>query len=162
MNPATARSKRIRNRVLIPLDNVRTRLAVVWLGGAGAFILLVAVQSLLGRYAARTQEAWGWLLPTIMPTLGLIVTVLGYTALDPIFSRSVVRKTFFHIAFGLSVLYIALILLTVLIQPFAAHEPEKAVELMHTSSIWLAPMQGLVDSALGVLFISKKDSSSND
>src|SRR4051812_9001875 len=107
------------------LDTVRSRLATVWLVGAGLIFVILVVQSLMGRYADRTQEAWGWLLPTIMPTLGMIVTVLGYTAIDPLFSTSVVRKSFFQIAFWLSTLYLILVLLTILIQPKAANDPVK-------------------------------------
>jgi hypothetical protein len=141
----------------IPLDTVRTRLSMVWLGGAGIIFVVLVIQSLLGRYEDRTQDAWGWLLPAIMPSLALIVTVLGYTALDPIFSRSIVRRTFFRVALWLSVIYLLLILLTIAVQPIVAQDAKAAVKLMHTSQMWLGPFQGLVASALGVLFVSKKD-----
>ena len=141
---------------LIPLDRVRARLAITWLGGASLIFLILVLQSLLGRYADKTQEAWGWLLPTIMPTLGMIITVLGYTALDPVFSTSVVRNVFFQISFWLSGLYLILVLLTIVIQPIAAPDPDKAIEVMRLSNLWLGPFQGLVASALGVLFVSKQ------
>jgi hypothetical protein len=141
----------------LSLDAVRARLSAVWLVGTGIVFVLLVVQSLLGRYEDKTQEAWGWLLPTIMPTLGLIVTVLGYTALDPIFSQAVVRRSFFRVAIWLSVMYLLLILLTIGVQPFVARDANAAVELMRTSQLWLGPFQGLVASALGVLFVSKKD-----
>jgi hypothetical protein len=141
---------------VIPLDSVRSRLAAVWGTGAGLAVLLVVVQSLLGRFGDRTQDAWGWLLPTIMPSLGMIVTVLGYTALDPLFSKLVVRKSFFVIAMVLSIGYLGLVTLTVLIGPFAAENGSQMVDLMNTSNLWLGPFQGLVASALGVLFVTKK------
>lgn len=140
----------------ISLDLVRNRLAAVWGIGAGLVVIVVVLQSLLGRFGDRTQDAWGWLLPTIMPTLGMIFTVLGYTALDPVFSNSVVRKSFFHIAMGLSIGYLGLVTLTVLIGPFAAVNGSQMVDLMNTSNLWLGPFQGLVASALGVLFVTKK------
>ena len=149
----SARSKRLPDENLTPLDTVRSRMAIVWLGGASLILVIVVLQSLLGRYADKTQEAWGWLLPTLMPTLGMIVTVLGYTALDPLRSRSVVRKSFFQVALFLSAMYLLLILLTILIQPLAGTDP---VELMRISNLWLGPFQGLVASALGVLFVSKQ------
>jgi hypothetical protein len=141
---------------VISLDFVRTRLATVWLAGAGMVVLIVVLQSLLGRFGARTQDAWGWLLPTIMPTLGMIVTVLGYTALDPTLSTSVVRKAFFRVAFNLSISYLALVALTVLIGPFAKADGAGMIDLMQTSNLWLGPFQGLVASALGVLFVTKQ------
>jgi hypothetical protein len=141
---------------LVELDAVRSRLAWVWLGGAGAVVILVVLQSLLQRFGDATQDAWGWLLPTIMPTLGMIITVLGYTALDPMSSTSVVRKSFFHIATALSIAYLALVVLTVLIGPFAAETGRQMIGLMQTSNLWLGPFQGLVASALGVLFVTKQ------
>ncbi len=138
---------------LVPLDTVRTCLGTVWLGAASLILVIVVLQSLLGRFADKTPEAWGWLLPTLMPTLGMIITVLSYTALDPLLSASVVRKTFFRVALWLSVLYLFLILLTILIQPIAGTD---AIELMRRSNLWLGPFQGLVASALGVLFVSKQ------
>lgn len=139
---------------LIPLDRVRIRMAVLWLGLGGAIVFIVVLQTLLGKFGADAQKAWGWLLPTIMPTLGMIITVLGYTALDPKFSNSVVRTSFFWAAFFLSGIYLLLILTTILIQPFVPKTDP--IELMHTSNLWLGPLQGLVASALGVLFVSKQ------
>lgn len=88
-----------------------------------------------------------------MPTLGLIVTVLGYTALDRGITETVVRKSFFVLAFWLSASYLFFILLTILIQPFTAADP---VGLMRMSNLWLGPFHDLVASALGVLFVSKR------
>jgi hypothetical protein len=153
---ASTKRKPMRKSDLISLDTVRTRLATVWLtGGSLAFIIVVA-QSLMGRFGDQTQEAWGWLLPTIMPTLGMIVSVLGYAALDPLFSSSVVRKSFFLLSMWLSGFYLFLVLLTILVQPFTGRSP---IELMQTSNLWLGPFQGLVASALGVLFVSKQATS---
>ena len=52
------------------------------------------------------------------------------TALDPVFSASVVRRVFFNIAFWLSTLYLTLVLLTTLVQPIAANAPAKAGEVL--------------------------------
>ncbi len=141
---------------LISLDAVRVRLTVVWLIGGLSVLIILVVQSLLGAYGSLTQEAWGWFLPTLMPTLGMIITVLTYTALDPLSSGSVVRRTFFWIAFSLSAVYLLLVSLTIFIQPFAASSPDERIALMRTSNLWLGPVQGLVASALGVLFVSKQ------
>jgi MFS family permease len=142
-----------RSTLSISLDNVRVTLASVWLIGTGMIVLIVVVQSLLGHFGDKVQEAWGWLLPTIIPSLGMILTVLGYTALDPDMSTNVVRVSFYRIALGLSIAYLFLISLTILIEPFTSRRP---TELMSLSNLWLGPFQGLVASALGVLFVSKR------
>jgi hypothetical protein len=141
---------------LVSLDVVRVRLGRVWLIGAGVILILLVIQSLLHVYGDLTQEAWGWFLPTIMPTLGMIITVWTYTALDPLSSGSVVRRAFVQIAVWLSVIYLVLVLLTIVMQPFGARTAADRVGLMRTSNLWLGPVQGLVASALGVLFVSKQ------
>ena len=146
--------KRLPKSALVPLDEVRTRLALLWLVSAGVIFLTLVLQSLRLVYGDRTQEVWGWILPTLMPTLALIVTVLGYSALDPAMNRAVVRRAFFQVSFYLSVAYLVLTYITILMQPLAASDP---VELMRMSNLWLGPFQGLVASALGVLFVSKRE-----
>ena len=141
----------------MPLDKVRGWLAAVWGIGASAVFVLLVVQSQLGRYGDKTQEAWGWFLPTIMPTAGMITTVLGYTALNPMQLMVDVRKSFFHAATFLSLLYLVLILLTILLQPFRALDASKAVQSMQQSNLWLGPLQGIVAASLGVLFFSKQE-----
>jgi hypothetical protein len=156
-NPALpAQRPSIPETQLVPLDDVRLKLARVWLIGGGGIFLILVVQSLLHVYGDLTQEAWGWFLPTLMPSLGMIVTVLTYTALDPLMTGSVVRKSFASIASWLSILYLLTVMLTILIQPFASNTPAEAVGLMRTSNLWLGPLQGLLASALGVLFVSKQ------
>ena len=131
-------------------------LAAIWLIGAGSVFVLLVAQSLLGHYEPATQDVWGWFLPTVMPTLSLIVGVLvadrrgdggktrGKGADRPI------DHLFFRLSAGMSVLYLLLVALAVLIQPFL---PQTApLELMHRSNLWLGPLQGLTVAALGVFF----------
>jgi len=137
----------------VPLDQVRSRLAWIWLAGGGLIVIILVLQSLLGRFQGTVQEVWGWALPTIVPTLGMIVSVLGYTALDPSQSKIEVRQDFYKLSWVLSLAYLFLVSLTILMQPLTPYEP---IQLMRMSNLWLGPAQGLVASALGVLFVSKK------
>ena len=140
------------------LDSVRTKLAVVWFGGACLILLLVILQTLNGRYGDHAQEAWTWLMPNLMPTMVTILAGLGYTALDPHRSHAVVRSSFYLLSFWMSFFYLALVLLTIMIAPTRPEgvTGKGAVELMHTANLWLGPLQGLVATALGVLFASKQ------
>lgn len=158
--PSSARTvmKRIPRQDLVALDKVRLRLGLIWMGGGGLILVIVALQSLLGYFGDKQQEAWAWLLPCILPTLGMIAAALGLTALDPVYSGFVVRKSYFQLAFWLSAFYLALVLLTIVIQPATGESP---IELMRTSNLWLGPCQGLVASALGVLFVSKQQAARN-
>jgi len=129
------------------------QLAVLWLSLSSIIFLTLIVQSLMLVYGTDVQGVWGWILPTIFPTLGMIVTVLGYTALDPSLGDSVVRRDFLIVALSLSGAYLLFVLMTILMQPLSTGAP---FELMKMSNLWLGPFQGLVASALGVLFVSKQ------
>lgn len=137
-------------------ESSKWTLAAIWLIGAGGVFLLLVAQSLLGRYEPATQEVWGWFLPTVMPTLSLIVGVLvadrraadgkprGKEAAMP------VDGLFFRLGAGMSVLYLLLVALSILVQPLLPGT--SPLELMRRSNLWLGPLQGLTVAVLGVFF----------
>jgi hypothetical protein len=137
------------------LTHARSRLAAVWLTSAAVIFGLLILQSLLGKYGARVQQVWSWVLPTMMPTLTLMLSALGADALNSEPAGSYVKKSFFQIAFWLSLVYLFLILLTILIEPFVATE---SLDLFNLSNLWLGPFQGLVASTIGLVFLSKRSS----
>lgn len=59
--------------------SVRTckkKLACLWVSVGLALFILLVFQSIFGKFGTRVEEAWAWFLPTIMPTLSLIIGVL--------------------------------------------------------------------------------------
>jgi hypothetical protein len=131
----------------IPLAHARSRLASVWLTAAGVIFGLLILQSLLGKYEKRVQQAWSWALPTMMPTLTLMISVLGADALKAAAGENAyVKKNFYHIAFWMSLAYLSLILVTILIEPFVCYS---SLDLFNLSNLWLGPFQGLVASTFG-------------
>jgi hypothetical protein len=134
----------------LSVQTCRKRLAVLWaLVGAVLFIVVV-IQSMLGRYGDRVEDAWKWFLPTIMPTLSLIVGVL---VIDFKSSEKIVKVTdgfLFWVAFCLSAIYLAIVALTFFIQPFTS---VPLLELMNRSNLWLGPLQGLTSASLGAFFV---------
>ena len=144
---------------MVPMDSARSLLAKIWLSLTAVIVGIVIAQSFLGRYEDKTNEAWNWLLPTIMPTLGLIFAVLTSTAREAIRSQAMVRKSFVQIVTWLSVAYLVLVLATIAAQPWVARDAAQALTLMRNSNLWLGPFQGLVATAMGVLFVSKKEGS---
>jgi hypothetical protein len=139
---------------MVPLSVARNRLAILWLGAAAAFFLLLIVQSVMGHFENRSQEVWSWALPTVMPTLTLVLTVLGADALKSEESDQVVKKSFLRLASLVSGFYLLLVISTLLIEPFTSI---RVLDLLKLSNLWLGPLQGLVTSALGLLFFSKRD-----
>jgi cytochrome bd-type quinol oxidase subunit 2 len=136
-------------RELIPLESARSSLTKLWLLSALLLFALLIVQSILGHYADQTGKAWTWLVWAIVPTVTLVLGVLAFTALETKRSQFVVRKFFFRIAFWLSSLYLVLVLLTIVLEPFLPADP---IELMQMSRNWLYPMQSLVAAVIGAVF----------
>jgi len=144
--------------------------ASIWLGGAGLVFLLLVVQSLVGRYGSQSEDAWAWYLPTVMPTLSLIIGVLATdfrvaaTANAPAAASAtttiatdakilpVSARGLLWLGVGLSVFYLLLVAVTILAQPFL--QGVSPIELMHRSNLWLGPLQGLTAGVLAAFFRS--------
>lgn len=115
-------------------------LAGVWLGGAGLVFAILVAQSLAGRYGTHADEAWAWYLPTVMPTLSLIVAALVGEARNPgMASDAKAPAGMLGLGLGLSVFYLLLVAVAVLAQPFL--QQISPLELMHRSNLWLGPLQ---------------------
>ena len=134
----------------LPMRRCKRRLASVWFGLAGLIFLLLVIQSVMGHYGAHATDAWGWFLPNVMPTLSLIVGVLVLDQLGGGVKTRTADAFLYRLALWLSCAYLLLILLSILIQPFAPLPP---LDLMQQSNLWLGPLQGLVAGALGAFFV---------
>jgi hypothetical protein len=147
---------------LIPLEKARWHLAKLWFGACAIVFVVLVAQSIGKVYEGRLQAAWSWALPNFVPTLALMMSVFTTDALKTYEANNApqVREPFFKLSFGLSLFYLVLLLVTVLAQPFfltaGADQKASPVELLEISNLWLAPLQGLVVAALGVLFFLKE------
>lgn len=137
---------------LVSLAATRVALTWLWLTGAGGSALILVISSILRGRADAAREAWSWFLPLVLPTIGLMVGVLGAAAMTQR-KESYVRKSFADIAFWLSLAYLLLLLLTIVLEPFS---PLRGAELHGMSNYWMGPFQGLVVAALGYLFTSEE------
>lgn len=142
----------------------RWRLAYFWLAGAGLVFLILVVQSLTGYYEPKTEQAWSWFLPTVMPTLSLIIGVLVADARkrrqalqdDEPAEPTPAHRPLYRLSGALSALYLLMVTVSILVQPLLASLPEpiKPLELMTRSNLWLGPLQGLTAAALAYFFTS--------
>ena len=132
----------------------KRQLAIAWCIGGGLIFSVLLIQTLLGHYGDKANEAWAWFLPSIVPTLSLIVS--GVVVSGPLgkdLETKTVDRFAFNLSFVLSICYLIAVSLTIFISPFSTLPP---LELMKMSNLWLAPMQGLVSAALAVFFVSTK------
>lgn len=143
----------------IPMTKCKQRLAALWFAGAGVLFFFLLVQTILGRYGDKASEAWSWLLPTIMPTLSLVIGVLVMDALGKGAAQLRADRFLFRLTCGLSTAYLSAVLLLFLLQPFASMSP---IELMNQANLWLGPFQGLVAAAMGAFFVKAPASADAD
>lgn len=134
----------------VPMERCRRTLGVVWfVGGALLFILLVA-QTLGNHYGDKDNEAWGWLLPNLLPTLSLIIGALMADAFGSQQKNKQVDAFVYRLALGVSAIYLLMVLLPVLAQPLVFYPP---LDLLKRSNLWLGPLQGLVSATIGAFFV---------
>jgi hypothetical protein len=138
---------RLKNR--IPLDEARWELARIWFWGSGALFAIVVVQSILGKYEDSLQDVWSWFVPNVLPTLSLMLGVIGASALAEDADKRRVKRPFFGFAKGLSVAYLGVLAATIVLEPFSA---TPGIKLYTLSNYWLGPLQGLAAAAIGVVF----------
>jgi len=135
----------------VSVSNAQIRLAVLWLIAAGVIFLLVLAQTVGGKYGNQSQRAWDWFLPTVVPTLSLILGAIVYAARASNTEQTVDRSVF-RITFALSAFYLACVLTVLLLQPFSDLTP---LEFITGTNVWLSAIQGIVGVALGAFFTSK-------
>ena len=135
----------------IKKQTCKKRLAILWICGAGVSFFILFVQSIMDHYGDDVPDAWAWLLPTIMPTLSLIIGVLVADAMGRSMQMETVDIFIYRLAFYLSLTYLLVVAMQLFAQPFSPIPP---LELMRKSNLWLGPYQGLVSACLGAFFIS--------
>jgi hypothetical protein len=137
----------------IPFSKAQQHIAVLWLCGGAFVMVILIVQSIVGDWGASTSDAWGWLLPNIVPTLTLIVGAF-VAEVGSATKPSEVSKFLYYLCGGLSGFYLINVLFILCAGNFV---PMKPLELMKMSGLWLGPMQGVVSAAIGVFFVKRAD-----
>lgn len=131
-----------------------TALKIVWFGAFAAIVFIfIGYSVFLPLFGDKTQEAWQWLLPNLLPPFGLAVglaiaekpkpgAVRAKPAGDPPADGAGPGK----IALAMSLLYIGALLISVFGVLFKA-DP---IGFLNMTNFWLAPLLGLTTAALGV------------
>lgn len=145
----------------IEFRSAQKRIATTWFIGGGILFLIFVLQSVLGKYGDDTEKAWNWLLPAIMPTISLITAVL-VTELSSPNTGKMSDKFLYRLAIISSSIYIGILYLVVFLSPFIEGD-KTPLEILETSQLWVAPLQGVVAAILGAYFVkpqSKPDEES--
>jgi hypothetical protein len=120
----------------------RRQLAALWFLGSAPSFLCLAARTLAVPERFDVQGAWGWLLPTLLPSLSLMV---GVIALGPPQQPRDVDPFLLALARWLSAIYLALVLASLLFAWAKGSE-------LKTANLFLGPLQGLVAGVLTFFF----------
>jgi hypothetical protein len=71
----------------IPFSKGQQNIALLWFCGGGFAMIVLIVQSIAGTWGSWVSDAWSWLLPTILPTLTLILSTVTMEAIQQRASR---------------------------------------------------------------------------
>jgi len=127
-------------------------LVIVWFVGSGLLFSVLILQSLF-RFSPTEREAvWSLFLPSIVPTLTLIIGVLVTETLGQAQPQAWVMGPIFSLTLFLSALYLVAIGLPIFLSPFSDETP---IALLRASQLWMVPLQGLTSAALGAFFVHK-------
>ena len=61
-------------RETIGIKRARERLGLIWIIGFAFLFFIFLIQTLAGRYEGVVDEAWGWWLPLVLPSITLIIS----------------------------------------------------------------------------------------
>lgn len=132
----------------IAMTRARKRLAVLWFV-ASALVFLLVIAASINRDPATLVTLWSWFLPSITPTLSLIIGVLisehvGRSVID----TRVADPFLLGLSTCLSVAYLALVAASLVFHLIG-------VLTLESSQLYLAPVQGLAATALSAFFLKK-------
>ena len=130
----------------------QTRLMLVWVIGCAILLLVAWLQIVFGHYGENGRAVMEWLLPSIIPTLSLVVGVWANNALNKSRSPEKVGRGIYRIVLAVSALYLVFLGLIFAIQPMVATPP---LEVIKASSLIAAPLQGIVCIFIGIFFTQK-------
>jgi hypothetical protein len=137
----------------IEMAKGKRTLATIWLSVGGFLLIVVFIQTILGHYGDKANEAWSWLLPVVLPTLSLIVGVLVSDSTGKGVPTKTVDGFVFRLSVIISVIYLLCAASVVFLSPLVK---TPVLEMMKISNLGLGPMQGLVSACIGIFFTSKE------
>ena len=144
------------------LKQYRNKLTTIWFVGAGLLFTFLFLQTLRGVYPTEAIRVWKWFLPTIAPSLSIIVCVKVIDARTTGRSKGPkVEIGLYRLTKYLSIFYFALIAMTLVYLPFQrTRENSSIVEFLNTSHLWLGTTQTLVTATLAVFFFKPQKQTS--
>jgi len=136
----------------LPLVACQKRLLTVW-GVLGGLALAVVVFQVMpgGVYEAHRAEVLDWFLPTVVPTLTLMIGAVVALGMAPDQSATVDGLTY-RLALWLSVVYLVVVIVALLMY---AQSRSPVADLKGSAAV-VAAIYSLVGITLGAMFGTRK------
>ena len=126
-----------------------------WLAGVVLGVVVLFVQSVVGAYDGKPEEAWSWFLPNILPTLSALFAAIVANERGTTPGRAVSRSLF-RLAFMVSSFYVLVLIATLFALPVVLfHTQLMPLEWLMSSSAYLGPLQGLTAGVLSYFYAAK-------
>lgn len=138
----------------VPLTFARKLITVLWFVGFALNFVLFLLQNWNGAYAGSNKDAWAWFLPTVIPSVSLIVGTIIYDSVKNTPGKTRVDRFPLWLTFSISLLYLLTLLATIGAAP-NFNGGEKPLAFLQSSSVYLNPLQGLVGITLGAFFVAR-------
>jgi len=136
----------------IEMGKCKRRLSKLWFIASGFLFLIILLQTIFEHYGENANEAWEWLLPSVMPTLSLMIGAYVVDIKGKGIAKKRVERYIYRISFMLSAVYLLALMLTILLQPFSS------LNLMEqVNHCWLGPFQGIVSASIGMFFFKTEE-----
>jgi hypothetical protein len=156
MTPQTTNSQK-----LIARTDGQRWLALMWILGSLTLLVGVIAQDSRSVFGVQGQgvEILGWLVPNIMPTLALVLSVWARDAMVSTKGGTTKRvaKSAFWITLAISVIYLGIVLLFLVLSVLSRDSDDKgylikSVEYLRQRNFVLGTFQGIVAATLGIFF----------
>jgi hypothetical protein len=134
----------------------------IWYVGGSVLLLLVIVMTQRKVFGHLSQEVFQWFLPHVLPTVGIITSALLANQ-EHAHANARVRVSVVLLAAFCSVGYLSLVTHALIAEAQVASAQIAdggilglaKLQFLATANWWLGPMQGIVDTFMGYLFVAK-------
>lgn len=126
-------------------------LATIWLTLGGLAVLVLLGQTVTDRYGDKLVDVWTWFTIYFLPAATIVMFASTVGDRDSPSNASLVSPGAFFGAAVLSLLYLLMILIPLLSQPFL--ESESPFDTLNKWAIVLAIFQSIVIGALAAVYI---------
>jgi uncharacterized membrane protein YhdT len=123
------------------------RIGQVWYLGAALVLILLSLQTLLGKYGEQLEPAWSWIAPLLLPVTSILFA--SWATQNGSERRVTIRS--YRVASVLAAVAVFLIAATLLLEPFSRMGTARWLSL---STLLLAPLLGATCFALVQMLLS--------